>query len=220
MKVFCVIPAYNEEENIEQVVRDVAAAVDRTVVVDDCSTDDTARLAEQAGATVLRHLVNRFQGAALQTGNDYALQNGADIIVHFDADGQFLSREIRDLVEPIERGECDMVFGSRFLEKKSELPFLKERIIMPIARTVNYLFFGIDFTDPQSGFRAMSRQAAEIIRIEQDGMSHCSEILHKAFANKLRIKEVPITVIYEEFGQGFGGGFKIIKEFILSKLIR
>jgi glycosyltransferase involved in cell wall biosynthesis len=220
MKIFCVIPAYNEEKNIFQVVREVIDLVDVVVVVDDCSTDKTALLAKEAGAVVLHHSVNRFQGAALQTGNDYAIMNGADIIVHFDADGQFLANEIKSLTEPISSGEYDMVFGSRFLEKKSDLPFVKDKIIMPIARMVNYLFFGINFTDPQSGFRAMSRAAAETIQIEQDGMSHCSEILHKAFAKKLRIKEVPITVIYEEFGQGFGGGFKIIKEFILNKLVR
>ena len=220
MKIFCVIPAYNEEKTITRVVNDVKRFVDEVVVVDDCSADNTSSLAREAGVKILRHVVNRFQGAALQTGNEYALLCGAEIIVHFDADGQFLAEEIGDLVAPIINGECDIVFGSRFLDKKSEMPFLKERLIMPLARLVNYLFFNIRFTDPQSGFRAMSRKAAEMIKIEQDGMSHCSEILHKTFQNKLRAKEVPITVRYDEFGQSFGGGFKIIKEFFFHKLVK
>jgi len=220
MKIFCVIPAYNEAKEISQVVRDVKKFVDEVVVVDDCSSDQTAVLAEQAGAKVLRHMVNRFQGAALQTGNEYAFAHGAEVVVHFDADGQFLAKEINDLVAPIVSGEYDIVFGSRFLEKKSKMPFLKEEIIMPLARAVNYLFFDIKFTDPQSGFRAMSRKAVELIKIEQDGMSHCSEILHKTFQNKLRTKEVPITVRYDEFGQGFSGGLRIIKEFFLHKLAK
>ena len=187
--------------------------------MDDCSTDNTFNLAKNAGATVLRHIINRDQGAALRTGNDYAWQNGADIIVHFDADDQFVASEIKEIVKPIQQAQADIVFGSRFLEKKSKLPWAKEKIIMPIAKIVNKLFFNINLTDPQSGFRAFNRKTAQIILIEQDGKAHCSEILHKAFKNKLRIKEVPTTVIYHHFGQKFSGGLKIIKDLIINKLL-
>lgn len=220
MKTFCVIPAHNEAETILEVINKAAPMVDKVVVVDDGSTDDTCKIVKELcpEAKILKHIVNRGQGAALQTGNDYALMNGADIIVHFDADGQFTAEEIKDLISPIKSGEADIVFGSRFLTKKSQIPWVKFYIILPLAKLVNKLFGGVNLTDPQSGFRAMNRRAAKIIKIEHDRMAHCSEIIYKAFKNNLRVKEVPITVIYKNFGQRFSGGIAIIKDLIFSKL--
>lgn len=217
--IFCIIPAYNEEKTIAEVVASVKLLVDRVVVVNDGSRDRTQELASQEGVVVLSHLTNRGQGAGLQTGNEYALRNGAQIIIHFDADGQFLSEEIKDLVEPIVRGEADVVFGSRFLGKKSDIPFFKKHFIMPLARLVNKILGIKKMTDPQSGLRALSREAAEKIKIEQDGMAHCSEILVKTFRNNLRVIEVPTSVIYNEFGQQFGGGIRIIKDLFIKRII-
>ena len=219
-KIICVIPAYNEEKYIAGVVSEVSAFVDKVVVVDDASADETARRAEECGAVVLRHVVNRDQGAALMTGNIYALKVGADIIVHFDADGQFCAAEIPDIVRPILSGECDVVFGSRFLSKKSKLPFLKKFLFFPAARLVNFLFFKVNNSDPQSGFRALSRLAASRINIEQDGKAHCTEIMAKTMRHRLKFKEVPITVIYHDFGQRFSGGVKIIKDLFLKSLVK
>ncbi len=219
-KIFCVIPAFNEEKNILEVINSVKLYVSEIVVVDDGSEDGTENLVEtQNIASLRRHIVNRGQGAALETGTRYALMKGADIIVHFDADGQFLAEEIKDMIEPIKRGEADAVFGSRFLEKESGMPIFKKNIIMPLARLANLIFLGVKLTDPQNGFRALSREAVKKIRIKQDGMSHCSEILYKARKENLRVKEVPITVIYHDFGQRFSGGFKILKELFLGRLI-
>lgn len=220
MKIFCVIPAYNEAKSIVSVVNRVKPLVDGLVVVDDHSSDNTFNLVKSTGVPVLHHIVNRGQGAALQTGNDYALSQGADIIVHFDADGQFLAEEIKDVVQPIKDSSADIVFGSRFLGKKSNLPKFKKNIIMPLAKVINKIFFDINLSDPQNGFRAMSAQVAREIRIENDGMAHCNEILIKAFQNKYRIQEVPITVIYHEFGQKFSGGIRIIKDLIYKKLTK
>ena len=124
------------------------------------------------------------------------------------------------MIAPICDGSADAVLGSRFLTKKSKLPKSKEYIIMPLARLVNRLFFGIKLSDPQSGFRALSRKSAEKLTIENDGMAHCTEIIHKLFKNNDRIVEVPITVVYHEFGQKLSGGFKIIKDIIIQKLIK
>lgn len=219
-KTFCVIPAWNEERNIDSVLPAVKTAVDEVVVVDDGSEDNTYLRAKKHGVTVLRHIINKGQGAALETGNQYCLQKGADIIVHFDADGQFLAREIKDIVGPIHAGEVDVVFGSRFLEKRSFIPWKKRKIILPLAKVVNRLLLGSDLTDPQSGFRAFSATAAPKINIEQDGMAHCSEIIHKAFKNDLKMKEIPITVIYRDFGQSFGGGIRIIKDLLLARIVK
>lgn len=225
MKIFCIIPAYNEEKTIIDVIKKVITVVENIVVVDDCSTDKTFELASKTEAVVLKHVLNRGQGAALETGDQFALRNGADVVVHFDADGQFLYNEILDILEPIQKEEVDIVFGSRFLSKKTKMPFIKENILFPIARKINYIL-GIRTSDPQSGFRALNRKALETIRIVNDGSAHCSEILSKAFKSNLKIKEVPITVVYKEYGQGLlggkgrgKGGLAIIKDLILSKFL-
>jgi len=220
MKVFVIIPAFNEEKRIGQVLAELSDLLYNVVVVDDASTDQTTQVASQFQVDILRHKINRDQGASLQTGNEYALSQGAEVIVHFDADGQFLVSEIKDIIEPIINDDYDVVFGSRFLDRKSEMPWLKKYFVFPIARLVNWLFFRIKFTDPQSGFRAMSRRAVEKINIEQDGKAHCSEILSKVFSLKLKTKEVPMTVIYHHFGQNISGGWKIVKDLLFSKLIK
>jgi glycosyltransferase involved in cell wall biosynthesis len=221
MKVFCVIPAYNEEKNIAAIIKQVSPLIDVLVVVDDGSTDNTYGLAKNSGGTVLRHIINRGQGAALRTGTEYCLKHNADIIVHFDADGQFLASDIENIVAPIKAGEAEVVFGSRFIntDKASPVPFFKRYFIMPLARAVNKIFFNINLTDPQSGFRAMSAAAANKISWQQDRMAHCSEIMFEVKKNNLPVKEVSIKVIYHNFGQNFSGGLKILKELFIGILI-
>jgi len=219
MKIFCIIPAFNEAKTIAEVINKVKPLVDKVVVVDDGSIDNTYKLARAQGITVLRHIINRGQGAALQTGNEYAINNQADIIIHFDADGQFLAEEIIDIISPIQSGEAEVVFGSRFLEKKSKIPWRKKHIIIPLAHLVNKIFFSVTLSDPQSGFRALSRRAAKKIIISQDRMAHCSEIIYRVHEHNLKIKEVPITILYHNFGQRFSEGLKIIKDLFFSQLI-
>ncbi|MFA6394044.1 MAG: glycosyltransferase family 2 protein [Patescibacteria group bacterium] len=220
MKVFCVIPAFNEEENIVEVIKTVKPLVDGVVIVDDGSADKTYELARAQGVIALKHLLNRGQGAALETGNQYALKNNADIIVHFDADGQFLAGEIKELTELIESGRADIVFGSRFLGRSSNMPVFKRLLLMPLARAMNRMLFGARLSDPQCGFRALNAKAAGKIKIQSDGMAHCSEIIGKAFQSGLKIKEAPITVVYREFGQNASGGWRIIKDLVYSKFLR
>ena len=142
--IFCIIPAYNEEKNILKVVDACLKEIDKIVVVDDASTDKTVDILRNNISSekliILNHLTNRGQGAALQTGNEYALANKAQIIVHFDADGQFLAKEIKDIIKPIKEDGADIVFGSRFLEKKSKIPWFKEKIILPLAKLINKIF--------------------------------------------------------------------------------
>ncbi len=217
-KVFIVIPAYNESATIARVIFDIRAVNSEydIVVVDDKSQDNTIEIVENSEAVVLQHIINRGQGAALRTGTEYALQHGADVIVHFDADGQFLASEIQEVIQPILNNEVDVVFGSRFLDKRSNIPWSKKNIIMPLARFVNRYFFGIKLIDPQSGFRAMSQTATQKINWQQDRMAHCSEIMRQVFSQKLRVCEVPITVVYKDFGQKFSGGLKILKDIIIG----
>lgn len=219
MKISCVIPAYNESKKISKVINDIRSLVDEIIVVDDASSDQTSELAKQAGALVIRHLINRGQGAALRTGTTLALDRNADIIIHFDADDQFQASDIPAMIKPLLENKADAVLGSRFLGVESNLPTLKKNLIMPLARFINRLFFGIRLSDPQSGFRALSRKSALSLNIENDGMAHCTEIIYKLFKNQNRVIEVPIKVIYHEYGQKFSGGLKIIKDLIIQKLI-
>ncbi|MCB9802588.1 glycosyltransferase family 2 protein [Candidatus Nomurabacteria bacterium] len=227
MKIFVIIPSFNEAERIGRVLEELSILPYQVVVVDDGSSDQTAEVLKNYSVDYLRHKINRGQGAALRTGTDYALEQGADIIVHFDADGQFLTTEIEKIIYPLKNQEIEIVFGSRFLGIKSEINFLKKFFILPFAHLVNFLFFGIRTTDPQNGFRAFKSSVAKKIQIEQDGGAHCSEILAKAFQNKLKWKEVPVTVLYNRFGQsvfasrGRGqSGLQILRDLLFSKIIK
>lgn len=222
-KVVAVIPAYNEAKTIREVVRAVKEEVDEVVVVDDASTDQTADLAKSAGAKVLTHLVNRDQGAALQTGTDYALLKGADIIVHFDADGQHRVEDIKKLIEPLLRGEAEVVLGSRFMGEVSNIPPLR-KIILFLGKLFNRLFLGVKLTDPQSGLRVLSSQAATKIEITEDHMAHCSEILWQIRKKGLRVKEMPVVVNYTKYskqkGQSNLNAIKIGLRLIFSRFFK
>ncbi|HNX10932.1 MAG TPA: glycosyltransferase family 2 protein [bacterium] len=218
-RIAIIIPGLNEARSIAAVVSSVKPLAEWVIVVDDGSTDNTRQLAQDAGALVLTHKINRGQGAALETGDQKAKSLGAEIIVHFDADGQFLASDIAKVCAPIINGQADIVFGSRFLSD-NQLPWAKAKIIMPLAKTLSRLIWNIKLTDPQSGFRAFNRKVADTLTIENDRMAHCSEIIIKAHRNKYRVQEVPITVIYHRFGQNFGGGLRIIKDLIYKAITK
>ncbi|MFH1376849.1 MAG: glycosyltransferase family 2 protein [Candidatus Woesearchaeota archaeon] len=220
MKTFVVIPVFNEEKNIQTTLENLKDYDYSIVVVDDGSKDNTVQLAKEKNVKVLKHKVNRGQGATLQTGTTYAVQQGADVVVHFDGDGQFLAQEIKDLIEPIKFEDMDVVLGSRFLRENKGMPWLKKYVIHPVSRVINRIFTGVKLTDVHCGFRALSKQAADKINISQDGMSHGTEIISQIKKYGLKFREVPVTVIYKEFGQGIKGGFKIIKELLLGKMIK
>ncbi|MBI4138593.1 glycosyltransferase family 2 protein [Candidatus Uhrbacteria bacterium] len=198
MKVIAVIPAYHEAGRIEETVRSVLPFVDGAVVVDDGSGDSTALNAAAGGATVVRHRVNRGQGAALRTGTEGALRMGADVIVHIDADGQHDPMSIPNLIAPLSTGECDVVFGSRFLGKEAIGMPTSRRVLLSAARTFNAFAVGVPrrVTDPQSGYRAMTAPAARAIDFRHDRMAHCSEILRLVTRSGLRWREVPVCVHY------------------------
>ena len=158
--VFFVIPAYNEAGCVGEVIQRVRSRYPRVVVVDDGSGDNTGAVAATAGAVVLRHLINRGQGAALKTGIDYALLRGADIIVTFDSDGQHRLEDVEALVEPVRNGLCDVALGSRFLDSQTQVPFMR-RLTLKMGVWFTRLVSRIKVTDTHNGLRAFSRKAEE-----------------------------------------------------------
>ncbi len=223
MKTVAIIPAYNEESRIADAVRDAAKYVDAVVVTDDCSRDATGVVAHAAGAYVLRHIINRGQGAALQTATDFALEKlNADIIVHFDADGQMMGEEIPMLTEPLKAGEADIVLGSRFLGKKANMP-TSRLVTLRLALLFTFLVSGIRTTDTHNGFRALTREAAKKMRITLNGFAHASEILDLIQVQKLRYVERAVTIRYTEDtlakGQKFSGSFVIVKDFLKKRFL-
>lgn len=215
-----VVPAYNEEKNIGPVVRGLFNQVDKVLVVDDGSNDNTVTLAQSLGAIVLQHEINRGQGAALQTGHDYALKIGADFVLDFDADGQHEPADIRPAWEELKNKNAGILFGSRFMGQISNLPFTKKYIIMPIGRLVNWLYGSVNLVDAQNGFRLYTRSALEKINITQDGMAHATEIQTQVKKLGLKYIEFPIKVVYREYGQGIGGGVKIVKDLFIGRFTK
>lgn len=217
--IFVVVPAFNEEKKIGRVIRDLFEhGYDNIVVVDDGSADQTANSAQLSGATVLRHQVNRGQGAALQTGNEFALRSGAKVIVHFDADGQFNPKDIAGAVELLDSQNLDVILGSRFLDKRSNIPFFKKFFILPISRLINNFVTGLKLSDVHNGFRVLNHRAAQKIKITQDGMAHNSQIPKLIKQYNLNYREYPVEVFYEENGQGITGGFKILYDLFVDKI--
>ncbi|MBI5222070.1 MAG: glycosyltransferase family 2 protein [Candidatus Magasanikbacteria bacterium] len=214
--LIAVVPAYNEERNIGPVISGLFSHIDKVVVVDDGSTDNTASEAEKFGAIVLRHEINRGQGAALQTGHDYALRIGVDYALDFDGDGQFDVADIGPALAKLRESGADILFGSRFLDGRSQVPWLKRGILLPLARLFNRWFFGINLTDAHNGFRVLNRRALEQIHITQDRMAHASEIPAQAKRLGLKCIEFPVKVMYREYGQGWGGALRVVRDLVLG----
>jgi glycosyltransferase involved in cell wall biosynthesis len=224
MNTWIVIAAYNEEHSIGAVVKELSkTGYKNVVVVDDGSADDTYRIAKQHTKHVVKHVLNRGQGAALKTGIDYALRENADIIVTFDADGQHRVEDIPALIEPVKKGEVDIALGSRFLKPGSNVPFLRKMILKCGIFTV-WLFYGIKLTDVHNGFRALSRDAAERIDISMDKMEHASEILSEIKRNHLKYVEVPVVIRYTAYSQAHGqsslNAVKIFYKMVVHKFTK
>jgi UDP-N-acetylglucosamine---dolichyl-phosphate N-acetylglucosaminyltransferase len=202
MKTYIVIPAFNEEKVIQEVIRDIQkAGYENIIVVDDGSTDNTFLKAQEIlGNLAFRHKINRGKGAATKTGIEAAKILGADIIVTLDGDGQHDPSDISKLTKPIEFDKFDVVLGTRLLDPKG-MPSHKI-IANKIGNFFTWYLYGLWVTDSQSGFRAYSRHAAEVINTRSDRYEYDSEVIHEIKKYKLKYKEVPITVHYTEYSTG------------------
>lgn len=195
-KVIAALPAYNEEIAIGSVVLKTKKYVDKVIVIDDGSSDDTVEIAGLAGAQVIKHEGNRGYGAAIKSCFEAAKNEGANILVIIDADGQHNPDEIPLVLSPVLAGEADMVIGSRFLEAV-DIPAYRRVGINVLTKLTNIGSKG-NVSDSQSGFRTYSKQAINSLKFNSNGMGVGSEILMNAQELGLKIKEVPITCKYKD----------------------
>jgi glycosyltransferase involved in cell wall biosynthesis len=221
---FVVVAAFNEGESIGDVVRELRTKYQHVVVVDDGSADDTATQALEAGACVLTHLINRGQGAALQTGITYALSQGADFVVTFDADGQHDVADVVQLLTPIAEGRAHIALGSRFLERREEKMPFGRRLLLMAAVLFMRVTSRVRLTDAHNGLRAFSRHAAERIDLKLDRMAHASEIVDQVAATGLPFVEVPVRVRYTSYslrkGQRNSAALRVAFDYLMARLIR
>jgi glycosyltransferase involved in cell wall biosynthesis len=201
--VWVVIAAYNEARALGRVLADLAGLPYRILVVDDGSRDATAEVAARGGAEVIRHPINLGQGAALQTGIDYALTRGATHLVTFDADGQHRPEDIAALLAALSAPNAEFALGSRFRGAAFDLPPLR-RAMLRAATCFTRLTTGLDVTDAHNGLRAMTRRGAGHVRLRQNRMAHASEILHQIAASGLAYVEVPVTIRYSRYSLAKG----------------
>jgi glycosyltransferase involved in cell wall biosynthesis len=216
---YVVIAAFNEAQVVRSVVGEVAAHGYSVVVVDDGSRDDTAARARMPGVTVLRHAINLGQGAALQTGIEYAMRRGAHHIVTFDADGQHSVEDIPELVAAL--ASHDVALGSRFLGKDVVGASRRRKLLLRTATTMSNRLSGMTLTDAHCGLRAFRASAAPALRLTHDRMAHASELLRKIHTSGLRVVEVPVTVKYTEHslrkGQGGLHAIRILFDYFFHR---
>jgi glycosyltransferase involved in cell wall biosynthesis len=171
---------------------------------------------------VLRHAVNLGQGAALQTGIDFALSRGAKYLVTFDADGQHDVADIPRLLEPLQQDGIDVALGSRFLGSAVGMPPARW-LILKMAVVFTRIFSRIRVTDTHNGLRALNRRAAQRIRITQNGMAHASQILDEIGPQGLSYREVPVTIHYSQEalqkGQSSWNCVRIVGKLVLGRII-
>lgn len=193
-RIIVAIPCLNEERNIGSLVIQARRWASEVVVVDDGSTDETALIAEEAGATVIRHAENQGKGAALNSAFGVALGRDADVLVVMDGDGQHRAEGIPNVAAPVLKGEADIVVGSRHLQEGG-IPRVR-RVGQTMVTAATNLGSGVNVTDSQSGFRAFSRKALESMTFSSRGFAVESEMQFLALDRGLVVVEVPIEAVY------------------------
>jgi glycosyltransferase involved in cell wall biosynthesis len=206
--VWIVVPAFNEAAVIGEVVADLRSVFDHVVCVDDGSADDTGAIALRAGAHLLRHPVNLGQGAAIQTGIEYARkQPGSKVFATFDADGQHRIKDVAAMIYRLAAGDVDVVIGTRFGRAEANLtnrPPLLKRIVLRTAAQLSPRGRRLGLTDTNNGLRVFNRKVADGLEITMSGMSHANEFVMLIAENNWRVVEEPIEVLYTEYSKSKG----------------
>ena len=204
-KTICIVPMYNEEAVISDVVLGLKEFFPNVLCVDDGSTDNSAEIATQAGAKVIHHAVNIGQGAAIATGFAWVSnQIQFAYVITFDADGQHLPTDALALVAKLASEKLDVVFASRFLDQSSKsVPPIKRIMLKFVAATTKYLT-NVQLTDAHNGLRALTVEASKKISITQKGMAHATQFVSLVLQAQLIYSEMPVTVLYTHYSRSKG----------------
>lgn len=198
------MPMFNEATVVGSVIEGLRRHFPHVVCVDDGSTDGSQEKAQAAGAVVVQHPINLGQGAALQTGIEFALQDPRlSCIVTFDADGQHRVEDAKAMVARVERGEADIVLGSRFLDDRTKLSPAK-RLVLKTAAIQSRMATGMNLTDAHNGLRAFNPYVASNIHLTQNRMAHASELVHQLAKLKPKYVEHPVEIIYTDYSKAKG----------------
>lgn len=196
MKTIVIIPAYNESENIVNTITALTTTCPEVdyVIINDCSTDNTAAICEEHGFNYINLPINLGIGGGMQTGYRYAYENGYDIAIQFDGDGQHNAEYIKDLIAPIEAGEAELVIGSRFIDKKGFQTSFMRRVGINLLGATLKICGRVKITDATSGFRAASRQVIEFFSKHYAQDYPEPESIIAVRVSGLRVKEVPVIM--------------------------
>jgi len=220
--IFVIIPCFNEGAIIRRTVNGVLSCGYTVVVVDDASWDNTREELKGVPAYYIRHQVNLGQGAALQTGIDFAKKRGADCFVTFDADGQHLAEDIEKMIKVLRDKKADIIFGSRFLPNAETNVSVSRAFVLNMARYLNRLVSGFLLSDAYNGLRVFNRKAAEKIVLTENRMAHATQFQVLTAKHKLKYAECPISILYTDYSRRKGlknqDGIKIFFEIILYKI--
>lgn len=222
--IWVVVPAYNEAGAIRATISDLRRRFNNVVVIDDASSDETSAIATKSGAWVLRHPLNLGQGAALQTGLDFATrQPDSKKIVTFDADGQHKADDAWRLCETLTSKNVEVVLGSRFAGNTVGMP-TQRAILLRLAIWFTRLTTGLKLTDTHNGLKAFDVEAAKKLQLSQNRMAHASEILAQISDLKLRYCEEPITIEYSAYslekGQKNSNSLRVLAELLVGWLAK
>lgn len=203
-RTWVVIPLYNEGTVIYDVVSRVKTVFPHIVCVDDGSSDNSVERARAAGAVIVQHPINLGQGAALQTGFDFALTDPEMTeVVTFDADGQHSLEDAEGMVLLMREKNLDVVIGSRFLDNRTELSFAK-KVVLKLAAVFTRWTSGMALTDAHNGLRVINRETLTRFKLKQNRMAHASEIVDVFSQLKVSWAEYPTHIVYSEYSKAKG----------------
>lgn len=221
--VVLIIPAYNEGGAIKETISSIPEHFTNIICVDDGSSDDTAAQIRETRAELIKHPINLGQGAALQTGIDYALLNpNSKYFVTYDADGQHRIEDVEGMIAYIRAHSVDVVLGSRFLGEAQNINFIK-KVVLKLAILFSNISSGTKLTDAHNGLRVFNRSAAKDLNLQMPDFSHASEIIERIGEKKWTYKELPVTIVYSDYsmskGQSIINSINIAFDIMLGKLV-
>jgi glycosyltransferase involved in cell wall biosynthesis len=222
--VAIIVPAYNEGSAIQDTIKGIPKKFNNIICVDDGSSDDTAAQIKMTHALLVKHPINLGQGAALQTGIEYALLNPKiNYFVTFDADGQHRIEDVESMIEHLKKNKLDIVLGSRFLGNAENISAKKKRLLKLAVKFSNFTT-GVKLTDTHNGLRVFNRFTAEHLQLKMPDFSHASEIIERIAEKSFKYEEVPVTIVYTDYsrskGQSMINAVNISFDMLMNKVIK